>query len=67
MTKASNLRDMAVTDLEAALVDLNKDLFALVNDKKRTKKLEKPHLIREKKKQRARMLTILGEKQAAKA
>ena len=67
MTKASSLRDMAVSELETALVDLNKDLFALVNDKKRTKKLEKPHLIREKKKQRARMLTILGEKQAANA
>ena len=67
MTKASSLRDMAVSELETALVDLNKDLFALVNNKKRTKKLEKPHLIREKKKQRARMLTILGEKQAANA
>ena len=36
----------------------------LINDKKRSKKVEKPHLIREKKKQKARLLTIKSEKQA---
>lgn len=65
MTKASNLRDMAVSELEVAVDDLNKELFALVNDKKRSKKVEKPHLIREKKKQKARLLTVIGEKQAS--
>jgi large subunit ribosomal protein L29 len=64
MTKASDLRDMAVPELELALVDLNKELYTLVNEMKRTKKLEKPHLIRLKKKERARLLTILHEKQS---
>ncbi|MEI8125110.1 MAG: 50S ribosomal protein L29 [Parachlamydiaceae bacterium] len=67
MTKASNLRDMAIPELELAINDLNKELFALVNDKKRSKKLEKPHLIREKKKQKARMLTIISEKQISRS
>lgn len=63
MSKASNLRDMALPELEAAVEDLNKELFTLINDKKRSKKVEKPHLIREKKKQKARVLTIISEKQ----
>lgn len=64
MTKASNLRDMTVPELELALVDLGKELYNLVNEIKRTKKLEKPHLIRLKKKEKARLLTILHEKQS---
>jgi len=64
MTKASNLRDMTVPELDLALVDLGKELYNLVNEIKRTKKLEKPHLIRLKKKEKARLLTILHEKQS---
>jgi len=64
MTKASNLRDMTVPELEVALADLGKELYALVNEGKRTKKLEKPHLIRQKKKEKARLLTIIHEKQS---
>lgn len=64
MTKASNLRDMTVPELDLALSDLNKELYTLVNEVKRTKKLEKSHLIRLKKKERARLLTIMHEKQS---
>lgn len=67
MSKASNLRDMALPELEAAIDDLNKVLFTLINDKKRNKKVEKPHLIREKKKQKARIHTIISEKQVSHA
>lgn len=62
MTKANNLRDMAIPDLELAVDDINKELFALVNERKRAKKMDKPHLIREKKKHKARLLTIISEK-----
>lgn len=65
--KASEIRDMAVPELELAVDDINKELFALVNERKRTKKMEKPHLLRTKKKHKARLLTILGEKQAGKS
>lgn len=65
MTKASNLRDMAVPELELALIDLQKEIYQMTNEMKRTRKLEKPHLIRQKKKEKARLLTILHEKQSA--
>lgn len=64
MTKASNIRDLAVDEIKAAVQDLSKDLYNLVNEMKRTKKLEKPHLLRQKKKEKARLLTILHEKQS---
>jgi large subunit ribosomal protein L29 len=64
MTKASNLRDMAVEELKASLTDLSKELYNLVNEMKRAKKLEKPHLIKQKRKEKARLLTILHEKQS---
>lgn len=64
MSKASNLRDMAVPELEAMLNDVNKELFNLVNEMKRAKKLEKPHMLYFKKKEKARLLTIIHEKQS---
>jgi large subunit ribosomal protein L29 len=64
MLKANNLRDMSVEELEATLVDLNKELYSLVNDGKRSKKSEKPHELRLKRKEKARLLTILHEKQS---
>ncbi len=64
MTKASNLRDMAVNELESALTELSKELYNLLNEMKRAKKLEKPHLLKQKRKEKARLLTILHEKQS---
>lgn len=64
MSKATQLRDMSQPELEAMLTDLNKELFDITNEMKRVKKLEKPHLIRSKKKEKARLLTILHEKQS---
>jgi large subunit ribosomal protein L29 len=65
MTKAGDLRDMAIPELESQLADTSKELYGLVNEMKRTKKSEKPHLIRLKKKERARLLTVLHQKQSA--
>jgi large subunit ribosomal protein L29 len=64
MAKASDLRDMTVNELEVALNDLSKELFEMVNEFKRAKKLEKPHLLKQKRKEKARLLTILHEKQS---
>lgn len=63
MTKASQLRDMAIDELDNAIDQLNKELYALVNEVKRLKKNEQPHLIPQKKKEKARLLTIRHEKQ----
>jgi large subunit ribosomal protein L29 len=65
MLKAKDLRDQAIEELEAALLDCKKELYELQNEKKQTKKLEKPHQLRERKKDIAKILTIIGEKQRA--
>jgi large subunit ribosomal protein L29 len=63
MGKAKEYRDMSIPELNALIDDTQKELFKIVNEFKLTKKLEKPHLIRQKKKEKARMLTVLTEKQ----
>lgn len=64
MLKASNLRDMSIDELEATLRDLAKEIYKLVNEMKRNNEPEKPHLLRQKRKDKARLLTILHEKQS---
>ncbi len=63
--KAKDLRDQSIDELEASLVDTKKELFELRNEQKRTRKLEKPHLLKEKKKDIAKLNTIIREKQLA--
>lgn len=65
MTKAKDLRDKSVEELEASYNDTRKELFHLRNGMQRDKKSEKPHLVRLMKKEIARLLTILHEKQSA--
>jgi ribosomal protein L29 len=63
MKKASELRDMSVDELESALDDARKELFTLVNEAKKAKKIEKPDQLRKKRKGIARLMTVLTEKQ----
>ena len=65
MTKAKDYRDQTIEELEAACQDVRKALFTLVNQQKQTKKSEKPHLVRQKRKDIARLLTVITEKQSA--
>ena len=62
MLKAKEIRDQSVEEIQAMYQDLSKELYLLVNELKLSKKLEKPHLIKDKKKDIARVLTILNEK-----
>lgn len=64
MSKASKFRDMAIVELDATLNDIRKEIFFMTNEMRKTKKNEKPHLIREKKKDIARLLTVKNEKQS---
>lgn len=66
MLKAKDLRDQTVDELNASYEDLCKEMFKLKNEARLTKKVEKPHLIREKKKDVARLLTVMNEKRQAK-
>jgi large subunit ribosomal protein L29 len=65
MSKAKDYRDMSAQELMALKDDKQKELFHFVNEYKLSKKLEKPHLIRQIKKDIARVLTVLTEKQSA--
>lgn len=62
MAKAKEYRDMSAEDLEAALVDVNRDLFALRNEFMGSKKSEKPHRLRLRRRDKARILTLMTEK-----
>ncbi len=64
MLKRQEIRDQTLEELEALHHDLSKEIYDLMNEFRQTKKLEKPHLIREKKRTRARVLTIIKEKGA---
>ena len=61
MAKAKELREHSTEDLKVLYQDLSKELFQLRNEMKVTRKMDKPHLIRSKKKDRARVMTILRE------
>lgn len=64
MLKAKELRDQSSEELQSLSTDLSKEIFELRNELKTTRKLEKPHLIRMKRRDRARVLTILRQKKA---
>jgi large subunit ribosomal protein L29 len=64
MGKANDFRDKSIEELEALYEDSRHALYHLVNELKKAKKIEKPHLIKEKKKDIARLLTVLTEKQS---
>jgi len=61
--KASELRDQTVEDLREKERDLSEQLFAL-RLQKVTGQLEKPARVRQVRKDLARVLTLLHEKQA---
>jgi len=59
--KIQELREQSEVELLAKLEEVKSELFNLVNELKVTRKLEQPHLVKEKKKLRARILTLLNE------
>ena len=63
MANAKELRDQTIEELKAIYQDLSKELFQMRNEMKVTRKIEKSHLVRAKKKDRARVMTILREKE----
>ena len=65
MQKASKMRESSVQELKALSVDLSKEIFKVRNELKAARKLEKPHLLKHLKRDRARALTVLREKSEA--
>lgn len=65
MTKASNLRDQSIEELEAALEDARKALFMIRGEFSQGAKRDQPHRLFLQRKEIARLLTVLHEKQTA--
>ncbi|MCB1115579.1 MAG: 50S ribosomal protein L29 [Chlamydiia bacterium] len=62
MAKASELINLSKEELEARYEDLCREIFELTNELRTARKLEKPHELKNKKKERARVLTIAAQK-----
>jgi large subunit ribosomal protein L29 len=60
--KKKELKDQSAKELHARLMELDREIFALRNELATQRKLDKPHQIREKRKDKARILTILTQK-----
>ena len=67
MTMIKELRDLSAEELEVQLEDLHQEVFLLRNELKATRKLDKPHLLREKRRDRARVLTLMTERETGSA
>lgn len=65
MTKAQIYRDQTVDEVNALVADARKELFGMVNSKRKENKERKTHFAKQKKKEIARMLTVLREKEIA--
>jgi large subunit ribosomal protein L29 len=61
MLKPEDLKKQKPDELKAVYDDLSKEIFEINNEYSISRKLEKPHLLREKKKDRARILTVLNQ------
>jgi len=64
MDTMKEFKDQSVDELKAMLHDLSKNIFEMKNEISTTRKIDKPHLLRKKKRDRARILTILNRKGA---
>jgi ribosomal protein L29 len=49
----------------AKVLELEKEIFILRNERAIHRKLEKPHLLKQKRHERARILTVLSQKEKA--
>ena len=62
MSEVDELKSKTEEELTSIVSDLDVEIFKLRNELKVTRKLEKPHVLSQKKRKRARVLTILTEK-----
>ena len=61
--KNQNIADQPIEELVQMAATLEKEIFALRNELAVQRKLEKPHLLKAKRKDRARLLTVLTQKE----
>ena len=66
MSNINEIRELPLDQLEVLIEDLNKEIYELKNQLMVARKLEKPHQLRDKKKDRARAILALSEKKKQK-
>ena len=64
MAKKKKTEEASPQEMKAQIHDLDREIFQLRNELATQRKLEKPHLIKEKRKLKARILTLLTQKGA---
>ena len=62
MLKMKDLKDQSVNELASLAHDISREIYGLRNEQSINRKLEKPHLVRAKKRDRARVLTVISQK-----
>lgn len=63
MKRKMEFKDQSVEELKALSIDLAKEIFDLRNELSVTRKIEKPHLIKKNRRDKARVLTFLKQKE----
>jgi len=66
MLKVKELVESSIEELEVRYAEICRSIFSLTNELRSSRKLEKPHIMREKKRDRARLLTVLRQKRSCK-
>jgi large subunit ribosomal protein L29 len=62
MSNFKELKQLPLDQLEVMIEDLDKEIFQMKNQLAMNRKLEKPHLLKDKKKDKARAILALAEK-----
>ena len=61
--KKNDLASLSIKELEEKSITLGCEIFELKNQLSIQRRLEKPHMLKAAKKQRARVLTLITQKQ----
>lgn len=61
--KKNDLASLSIKELEEKSLTLGREIFELKNQLSIQRRLEKPHMLKAAKKQRARVLTMITQKQ----
>ena len=64
MSELQQMKSESIEELQARHLELSKEIFMLTSELKSMRKIDQPHLIRAKKKERARVLTLINQKKA---
>lgn len=65
MAKKEQINLLSSEELQERLSRLDRELFLLRDEWALQKKLDKPHLLREKRRQKARLLTLLTQRKGS--